>query len=554
VSAVRHALVLLVALAVCGTAGAGAFPGGDGLIVFSRDSGGPQPELVALDPATGAQHALGAGVEPAWSPDGKRLAFVKDATVYLAAADGSGAQPLGAGEDPAWSPDGTRLAVVRSDGAHRQVALLGLPDGSATLLTDGSTDARLPAWSPDGATIAFARGTGLETVPATGGDATPLPLGSVAVAGGPSWSPDGARLAFVDAHGQVWTAAADGAGARQLTYTLGPSTDAPARPAWSPDGATIAFASGADLCVTDLGGAVRRLTRTPQSTPAAVASLPDWQPAAGGSGMTAAPPATPTDSPSCDSSPGVRVEILPVNVSPSIVAVPAPQELVFVNHLDRPVTLTTSAQKGSTVIEGGRFFGFPTAPGEYDFVVTGYPDGMPRRGSVVVVAAGSVSIDQHAAIRYGASTVLEGAADGVANEPVTVTAQAYGSRTPSKVATVKPVAGRWQVTVAPRISTVYRVSYGGATSMRLLRVMPALRVRRTGHTATAALAPARQLAGRTIYVFRSRGRAWSEYRHARVGRTGTTAFRNLPPGRFYVAFAGGDAYWATASEPFTVRR
>lgn len=559
-SAVRHALVLLAALVVCGAAGAGAFPGGDGLIVFSRDAGGAQPELVVLDPATGAQRTLGAGTAPAWSPDGTRLAFVRDGIVYVSAADGSNATPIGEGDDPAWSPDGTRLAVARYDGKVQpdrprgtlQLVVLDLAGGAPKQLTDGTADALLPAWSPDGATIAYATPTALATVPATGGAGSSFDVPGLAPNGGPSWSPDGARLALVDALGQVWTVGADGSGGHQLTYGLVAPTSRIARPAWSPDGRSIAFASGSDLCVTDLSGSVQRLTRTPATDTPVVAALPDWRP--GGGGGLAAPPARSDDAISCDWNPGARIEILPVNLSPAFVSVAAPKLLVFVNHLDRPVTVTTSARAGSTVVGPGRAFGFSTKPGEYEFSVSGYPDGVPRRGTVVVTAAGSITIDAHGAIRYGSRTLIGGVAAGDGRGPVTVTARPAGSRTARRVATVTPARGRWSVSVAPRVSTTYRVSYGTAAATRLLRVMPALRVRRAGQTVTAALTPSRPLAGRSVYLFRSRGRGWSEYRRARVGRDGTAFFRGVPTGRFYVAFAGGETYWSTASEPFTVRR
>src|SRR5207245_2867984 len=196
------------------------------------------------------------------------------------------------------SPDGTHLVVGRFDGVTqpglpfgiRQLYLLDLRDGSTTQLTQLTEDAYLPAWSPDGSTIAFATPKELETIPAGGGTPTPLALSGVTINGGPSWSPDGRALAFLDSNGQVWTAAPDGSGARQLTYTLvGPNGFA-ARPAWSPDGGAIAFTAGADLCVTDLAGNVRRVTRNQQTTENIVASLPDWQPSAGGSGAIFAAP------------------------------------------------------------------------------------------------------------------------------------------------------------------------------------------------------------------------------------------------------------------------
>src|SRR5215467_14101632 len=109
--------VVAVLVVCCGPAAAGTFPGGNGLIAFSRTSAPPSiPVLVAFDPATGSEHQIGTGTAPAWSPDGTHIAYVRDGNVLVANADGSGERGLGPGDTPSWSPDGTRLVVARTDG------------------------------------------------------------------------------------------------------------------------------------------------------------------------------------------------------------------------------------------------------------------------------------------------------------------------------------------------------------------------------------------------------------------------------------------------------
>ena len=519
---------------------------GSGLIAFGQTGA-----VDVFDPSTGAVRQLAVGSAPAWSPDGARLAYARNGQVYVANADGAGEVAVGAGDAPSWSPDGGALAVSRPDGLGiAQIYVLHLSDGSATQLTFGTTSALLPAWSPDGATIVFDTQSTLYAVSPQGGGVRAITL-PVQVNGGAAWAPDGARLAVVAANGQVWIANADGSAAHQVTYTLIGPESSPERPAWSADGGQIAWAQGPDLCVTDPRGTVRRLTFTQQGQPFQ-AALPSWQP---GAQAIVAASGGPSNAMSCDWNPGVRVEMFDSNVSSSAVSLKAPQQLVFVNHTANALTVTTTLHGAHATIAPGGFFGFVTEPGSYDFTVSGYPDGVPRRGTFVAAAAGSATIDAHASIRYGDHTVLTGTAKGPAGGAAIVEARPAGSSSFATIATVKPAGGRWHLSVAPRITTTYRITFEGSVSDRLLRVSPALRVARSGGTLRVSLAPAAPLAGSLVFLFRLRPNgAWAQFRTARVGRSGLAVLRGLPAGRYYVGFAGGDRYWSAASEPFTIRR
>jgi hypothetical protein len=526
---------------------------GNGLIAFGQS--GTAPAVEAFDPATDAVHQLVLGSAPAWSPDGLRLAYARNGQIYISSADGTGETAVGAGDDPSWSPDGSALAVARVDGSGiQQIYVLRLADGTSTQLTFGTANALLPAWSPDGGTIVFDTQSTLDAVSAQGGTVRAIPL-PVPTNGGATWSPGGDLLAFVAGNGQVWVARADGSGAHQVTYTLLGASATPDRPAWSPDGGQIAWTQGGDLCTTDLSGAVRRLTFTQQTSQAVVASLPGWQPHAQPSSAIVAPSAGPASAVGCDWNPGVRIEMLDTNVSTNAVALKATQQLVFVNHTAQTLTVSTTLHAAQATIQPGGFFGFKTEPGSYEFSVSGYPDGVPRRGTFDVSAAGSATIDAHAPIRYGTRTVLTGSARGPAGGKVTIATQAAGAGRFTTIATVVPAGGRWRLGVAPRITTRYRITFEGAMTDRRLRVMPDLRVARAGATVHVSVKPAAALVGQAVFLFRlgSAG-GWSQFRTARLGRSGGIVLRSLPNGRYYVGFQGGDRYWSTATEPFTIGR
>jgi hypothetical protein len=182
-------------------------------------------------------------------------------------------------QDPALSPDGTRLAFVRqypNDRRASVVAVLDLTNGNVkeltqTRATNGSEQCwnnkscegqdELPRWSPDGSRIAFARqvispevdgmwtSATIFTIAPDGSDLQRVtPKGMYAY--NPSWSPDGRSIAFtneemvpnaartqvVEMRTDIWTIGVDGSGARRLT-TDGGSYLA----GWTLDGQRVTF-------------------------------------------------------------------------------------------------------------------------------------------------------------------------------------------------------------------------------------------------------------------------------------------------------------------------
>jgi uncharacterized protein YjdB len=101
--------------------------------------------------------------EPAFSPDGSRIAFTStrdgQAEVYIMDGDGSGAARLtnapGADGDASFTPDGQAVVYHSQRTPHRQIYMQPITSSDATQLTQEPADNSQPTVSPDGETIAF---------------------------------------------------------------------------------------------------------------------------------------------------------------------------------------------------------------------------------------------------------------------------------------------------------------------------------------------------------------------------------------------------------------
>jgi Tol biopolymer transport system component len=111
---------------------------------------------------TGAS-ASGYNTDPAFSPDGSKIAWVRSDGIWIMHADSTGEEWFADGEHPAWSPDGKRLAFVRADRkeADSEIFKKALGAARAKRVTDNRVGFEAgPAWSPYGSRIAFSHSQG----------------------------------------------------------------------------------------------------------------------------------------------------------------------------------------------------------------------------------------------------------------------------------------------------------------------------------------------------------------------------------------------------------
>jgi Tol biopolymer transport system component len=177
---------------------------------------------------------------PAWSPDGSKIAFTRNAEIYVMDADGSNQINLTNNPDndwyPTWSPDGSKLAFTSSRGGNHEIYVMDADGSNQVNLSNNPGDDRDPTWSPDGSKIAFMsyRGESFDIyVMDTDGSNQANLSNNPNHDGAIGWSPDGSKIAFTsyrDGNDEIYVMDADGS--NQINISR--STAGDAWPSWSP--------------------------------------------------------------------------------------------------------------------------------------------------------------------------------------------------------------------------------------------------------------------------------------------------------------------------------
>jgi formylglycine-generating enzyme required for sulfatase activity len=216
--------------------------------------------------------------DPRFSPDGKQILYTSARRgipeLWIMNRDGSGARRLAEGRQPAWSPDGASILFIRDN----QAFVRDMASGAERRVVPESWErVWSPAWSPDGKSIAVSsRHTGeigIYCLDPDGGSIKPLPIGEQACT--PCWSPDGKKIVCQNTRGHLLSIGADGSGAEPITFGTLVEHD----PRFSPDGTMIVFSQGRSergpwqIRVMKLDDErMVELTREGSN------SLPDWSP------------------------------------------------------------------------------------------------------------------------------------------------------------------------------------------------------------------------------------------------------------------------------------
>jgi Tol biopolymer transport system component len=123
-------------------------------------------------------------------------------------------------QTPAWSPDGRKLAFVSRRDGNSEIYVMNADGSDQRNLTRHAASDQSPAWSPDGQSIAFvSRRSGLAEIHVMNADGSDQRNLRVRVGrdSGLGWSPDGRKIAFTAGSTEVYVVNADGSGRRQLT-------------------------------------------------------------------------------------------------------------------------------------------------------------------------------------------------------------------------------------------------------------------------------------------------------------------------------------------------
>lgn len=223
------------------------------LHVTDADGEGGQIALTSAEPI----------ISPAWSPDGRELAYVsfetQKAVVWVQDVSTGARRRVadfkGSNSAPAWSPDGKQLAVALSREGLTQLFVMSREGGTPRRLTSSPSIDTEPVYSPDGNQIYFVSdrsgGPQIYRVASAGGSSPERVSFSGNYNISPALSPDGKQLAYVTRQGNAFRVVLQElpAGAPQVLT----DTSDDESPSFAPNGRLLLYATrqqGRDVLMT----------------------------------------------------------------------------------------------------------------------------------------------------------------------------------------------------------------------------------------------------------------------------------------------------------------
>jgi len=224
---------------------------------------------------TAISNSPGDDRDPAWSPDGKHIAFTSDrdgnTEIYIMNADGTDQTRVTNSTEnehhPQWSPDGKRIIFSRTLEDKTSDLFVINVDGSgiSQLTSTAKVNEAYPDWSPDGTKILFSAFGGAQSgIFIMDSDGSNVHLIMEGPLHFPKWSPDGKYIAFDGEPGgnkfDIYIMREDGSDLQKVAEHPA-SGGYNKSPSWSPDGKQLVYSStnrnpnpGVDIFIINIDG------------------------------------------------------------------------------------------------------------------------------------------------------------------------------------------------------------------------------------------------------------------------------------------------------------